>query len=155
MAAQTPVKQASYTFDSAGGMRDQLEQAILNEASKRKYPLAATIDSVKAGKGLMGALTGSKEQCVTIDAGDGYTVAVSCTTVGTYLYVCIYLLVPSGSLGRLAAGTGAGESWAASVGDFFKLQKLNAYYEVAVAITEAAIQSLGLKQANYGYKRNN
>lgn len=33
----------SYIFDGAGGMRDQLEQAILNELEQKKYPLKASI----------------------------------------------------------------------------------------------------------------
>lgn len=42
----------SYIFDGAGGMRDQLEQAILNELEQKKYPLKASIQTVKSGKGL-------------------------------------------------------------------------------------------------------
>lgn len=33
----------SYIFDGAGGMRDQLEQTILNELEQKKYPLKASI----------------------------------------------------------------------------------------------------------------
>ena len=36
----------SYIFDEAGGMRDQLEQTILNELQSKKYPLKATISTI-------------------------------------------------------------------------------------------------------------
>lgn len=146
--AQSVGTQASYIFEGAGGMRDQLEQAVLNELQKKGYPLQATVKGVKSGKGLMGAIAGTKEQCVVIDAADGYTINIANTTVGTYLYVGIYLMTPAISL-----GAGAGANWAASVGDVFKLQKLNAYYAAAIAATESAFDALGLKQANRGYKR--
>lgn len=32
----------SYIFEDAGGKRDQLEQAILNELQAKQYPLKAT-----------------------------------------------------------------------------------------------------------------
>lgn len=136
----------SYIFDGAGGMRDQLEQAILNELQSKKYPLQATVKNVKAGKGLGGMMFGSKEQCVVIDVEDGYQICISNTTVGTYLYVGIYLMVPG--LGLAAGNTTA---WASQVGDVFKLQKINAYYGAATAATESAFATLGLKQTNSGY----
>ena len=37
-----------YIFDEAGGKRDQLEQAILQEFQAKKYPLQATITTIKA-----------------------------------------------------------------------------------------------------------
>ena len=74
----------SYIFDEAGGMRDQLEQTILNELNTKKYPLKATISTIKAtGKGLLGALAGTKEQCVVIQVDDEAQIAISNTTVGT------------------------------------------------------------------------
>lgn len=138
----------SYIFDGAGGMRDQLEQAILNELQQKKYPLQATIKNVKAGRGLGGMMFGTKEQCVVIDVADGYQIAISNTTVGTYLYVGIYLMVPT------FAGAGGGASWASQIGDVFKLQKINAYYAAATAATESAFATLGLKQTNSGYTSN-
>lgn len=146
--AQSVGIQASYIFEGVGGMRDQLEQAVLKELQKKGYPLAAEVKGVRSGKGLMGAVMGTKEQCVVIDAADGYTINIANTTVGSYLYVGIYLMTPA-----IAIGVGAASDWAASVGDVFKLQKLKAYYAAALAATEAAFDTLGLKQANCGYKR--
>ena len=59
-------RSSSYIFEDAGGMRDQLEQTILTELQAKKYPLKATISTLKSGKGLAGALFGSKEQCVSL-----------------------------------------------------------------------------------------
>lgn len=137
----------SYIFEGSGGMRDQLEQAILNEFQKKNYPLQATVKKVKAGKGLGGMMFGSKEQCVVVDVSDGYQICISNTTVGTYLYVGIYLMVPT-----LIAGNTA--SWASQINDVFKLQKINAYYGVAKAVTESAFGVLGLKHINIGYTSN-
>lgn len=39
LAQERAVDSKSYLFDGSGGMRDQLEQAILNELEKKKYPL--------------------------------------------------------------------------------------------------------------------
>lgn len=136
----------SYIFDGAGGMRDQLEQAILNELQAKKYPLQATVKNVKSGKGLGGALFGTKEQCVVVDVEDGYQICIANTTVGTYLYVGIHLMVP------MFSGAGSGANWASQIGDVFKLQKIEAYYNAATAATESAFAQLGLKQTNSGYK---
>lgn len=138
----------SYIFDGSGGMRDQLEQAILNEFQKKNYPLQATVKNVKAGKGLGGMMFGSKEQCVVVDVADGYQICISNTTVGTYLYVGIYLMVPSLTI------AGGAASWASQINDVFKLQKIDAYYGVAKEITESAFGALGLKQINSGYTSN-
>ena len=43
-------RSASYIFENAGGMRDQLEQTILNELQEKRYPLKATISTLKSGK---------------------------------------------------------------------------------------------------------
>lgn len=67
----------SYIFDEAGGMRDQLEQTILNELQDKKYPLKATISTVKAGKGLAGALFGTKEQCVVVQVDNEAQIAIA------------------------------------------------------------------------------
>lgn len=133
----------SYIFDGAGGMRDQLEQAILVELEKKNYPLKATIQNVKSGKGLGGMMFGTKEQCVVINLDDGNQICISNTTVGTYLYVGIYLMVPM--------LTGNNTSYAAQIGDIFRLQKADAYYAAALAATESAFAALGLKQSNSGY----
>ncbi len=60
---------------------------------KKRYPLKATISTLKSGKGLAGAIFGSKEQCVVITIDREAQIAISNTTVGTYLYVEIYLMV--------------------------------------------------------------
>jgi len=126
-----------YIFDGAGGMRDQLEQAVLTELENKQYPLQARIKSVKSG----GFLLGTKEQCVVIDIEGEYQVCIANTTVGTYLYVGIYLIIPFAS--------GEGADWAAKVGDVFKLQRINAYYEAAVHAAESAFNNLALKQTRY------
>lgn len=138
-----------YIFDGAGGMRDQLEQAILNELQKKEYPLQASVKKIKSGKGLSGMVFGSKEQCVVIDIEDGYQICISNTTVGTYLYVGVYLMVPG-----LGLAAGGASSWASQIGDVFRLQKINAYYGAATAATESAFAVLGLKQTNSGYTPN-
>lgn len=134
----------SYIFDEAGGMRDQLEQTILNELNAKKYPLKATISTIKAGKGLAGALFGTKEQCVVVQVDDEAQIAISNTTVGTYLYVEVYLMVQE-KIGLFA-------SLAAMTDNVFKQQKRNAFYASAKAATESAFAKLGLKQSNSGYK---
>ena len=84
---------AGYRRHAAGAVHPQLEQTILTELQAKKYPLKATISTLKSGKGLAGALFGSKEQCVVITIDDEAQIAISNTTVGTYLYVEVYLMV--------------------------------------------------------------
>ena len=93
-----------YIFDEAGGKRDQLEQAILQEFQAKKYPLQATITTIKAsGGGLLGALGATREQCVVVKIDSEAQIAISNTTVGSYLYVEVYLNDLSGEvLDRLA-----------------------------------------------------
>lgn len=137
----------SYIFDEAGGMRDQLEQTILTELQSKKYPLKATISTIKAsGGGLLGALGASKEQCVVIQVDNEAQIAISNTTVGTYLYVEVYLMIQE------KAGLFAGLS--AMMDNAFKQQKRNAYFVAAKAATESAFAKLNLKQTNSGYKSN-
>ncbi len=137
----------SYIFDEAGGMRDQLEQTILNELQSKKYPLKATISTIKAsGGGLLGALGASKEQCVVIQVDNEAQIAISNTTVGTYLYVEVYLMIQE------KYGLFAGLS--AMMDNAFKQQKRNAYFVAAKAATESAFAKLNLKQTNSGYKSN-
>lgn len=136
----------SYIFDDAGGMRDQLEQTILSELQAKQYPLKATITTIKAGKGLAGALFGTKEQCVVIQVDNEAQIAISNTTVGTYLYVEVYLMVQE-TMAIFAA-------LSAMTDNVFKQQKRNAMFEAAAAATESAFQKLGLKASNSGYKRN-
>lgn len=142
--ANIAARSESYIFDGAGGMRDQLEQAILMELQNKQYPLKAEIRNVKSGKGLGGMIFGTKEQCVVIDAADGYQICISNTTVGTYLIVGIYLMVP--------AFSGRSSDWAAQIGDMFKLQRIDAYYDAALSTVESAFIRLNLKQTNSGYK---
>ena len=128
----------SYIFEDAGGKRDQLEQAILNELQAKQYPLKATIQTLKGGKGLMGAVFAAKEQCVVVE------IAISNTTVGTYLYVEVYLMIQEKIFSAMA--------FDAAIGNVFKEQKRNAYYAAAKEATESAFGKLGLKLANSGYK---
>jgi len=130
----------SYIFDGAGGMRDQLEQTILQELQVKQYPLQASIQQVKAG----GMLFGTKEQCVVIQIDNEAQIAISNTTVGTYLYVEIYLMVQEKHSLSLALS--------ALTGNIFKQQKRNAVYTAAKAAAESSFARLGLIQSNSGYK---
>lgn len=47
LAQERAVDSKSYLFDGSGGMRDQLEQAILNELEKKKYPLKTKLANVR------------------------------------------------------------------------------------------------------------
>ena len=137
----------SYIFDDAGGMRDQLEQTILQELQSKKYPLKATISTIKAsGGGLLGALGASREQCVVIQVDSEAQIAISNTTVGTYLYVEIYLMIQE----KISLLSGL----SALMDNAFKQQKRNAYFCAAKAATESAFVKLNLKQTNSGYKSN-
>jgi hypothetical protein len=137
----------SYIFDEAGGMRDQLEQTILNELNSKRYPLKASISTIKAsGGGLLGALGASKEQCVVIQVDNEAQIAISNTTVGTYLYVEVYLMIQE-KFGLFAG-------LAAMMDNAFKQQKRNAYFVAAKAAAESAFSKLNLKQSNSGYKSN-
>jgi len=132
----------SYIFDGAGGMRDQLEQTILGELAQKQYPLKATIKEIKTG----GMFFGSKEQCVAIEIDKEAQIVISNTSVGTYLYVELYLLVQEKSL--------FGAAFAAMTDNMFKQQKRNAVFNAATEATESAFLKLGLKQSNSGYTRN-
>lgn len=110
----------SYIFEDAGGKRDQLEQAILSELQAKQYPLKATIQTLKGGKGLMGAVFAAKEQCVVVDVDSEAKIAISNTTVGTYLYVEVYLMIQEKIFSAMA--------FDAAIGNVFKEQKRNAYY---------------------------
>ena len=134
----------SYIFEGAGGSRDALEQTILKELEVTKYPLKAQITTIKAGSGISGALFGSKEQCITIDIDKDSQIVISNTTVGTYLYVEIYLMFQEKSSIMNAISQ--------MLDDTFRQQKRRAYYRAAISATESAFFKLGLKQQNYGYK---
>lgn len=137
----------SYIFDDAGGKRDALEQTILKELQLKRYPLKATISTIKAsGGGLLGAIGASKEQCVVIQVDNEAQIAISNTTVGTYLYVEVYLMIQE------KVGLFAGLS--AMMDNAFKQQKRNAYFVAAKAATESAFAKMNLKQTNSGYKSN-
>ena len=134
-----------YIFDEAGGKRDQLEQAILQEFQAKKYPLQATITTIKAnGGGLLGALGATREQCVVVKIDSEAQIAISNTTVGSYLYVEVYLMVQE----KLSIFAGL----AAMMDNAFKQQKRNAYFVAAKAAAESAFNQLQLKQSNSGYK---
>ena len=133
----------TYIFDGAGGMRDQLEQTILKEFEAKQYPLKATIKEIKAGKGIAGALFGTKEQCVVIEVDDESQIAISNTTVGTYLYIEVYLMVQK----RLSIFV----ALSAMMDNEFKEQKRHAVFVAAKAASESAFAKLGFKQINSGY----
>jgi len=130
----------SYIFDGAGGMRDQLEQTILSELQVKRYPLRAVIKQIKAG----GMFFGTKEQCVVIEVDNEAQIAISNTTVGTYLYVELYLMVQQkNALFSVIS---------ALTDNVFKEQKRNAVFAACREATESAFARLGLKQANSGYR---
>jgi len=131
----------SYIFDGAGGARDHLEQAILQELQSKQYPLRATIQSMSSGKGLLGSLLATKEQCVVIDGGKTFEIVVANTTVGTYLYVEVYLNVKVGLFGAKTMS-----SW-----DVFENMKRSAFYSAAKDAVESAFSKLQLRQMNRGY----
>ena len=130
----------NYTFDGAGGMRDQLEQTILAELQEKQYPLKAVVQNIKVG----GFFFGTKEQCVVIQIDKEAQIVISNTTVGTYLYVELYLMVQEKS-GLFAAIS-------ALTDNIFKEQKRNAVFAAARESAESAFAKLGLKQSNSGYK---
>jgi hypothetical protein len=130
----------SYIFDGAGGMRDQLEQTMLSELQAKQYPLKANIQTVKAG----GMFFGTKEQCVSIEVDKEAQIVISNTSVGSYLYVELYLMVQEKS--ALFA------AFSALTDNVFKQQKRNAVYAAAKEVVESAFAKLGLKQSNSGYK---
>jgi len=130
----------SYIFDGAGGMRDQLEQTILSEMDAKQYPLKRAIKDIKVG----GMFFGTKEQCVVIEIDKEAQIAISNTTVGTYLYIELYLMVQQKS--ALFA------AFSALTENIFKEQKRNAVFEAAKEAAESAFAKLGLKQSNSGYK---
>lgn len=134
---------SSYIFENAGGMRDQLEQTILNELKEKEYPLKATVSTLKSGKGLAGALFGSKDQCIVITIDDEAQIAITNTTVGTYLYVGLYYMYQRKPISK----TGL----AAAIGDIFRIQYRDAVRLAAIQATESAFGKLGLKQCNSGY----
>lgn len=146
MATKFTGRSDSYIFEDAGGKRDQLEQAILNKLEEKQYPLRATIQTLKGGKGLAGALFAAKEQCVVIQIDNEAQIAISNTTVGSYLYVEVYLMIQEKVFSAMA--------FDAAIGNIFKEQKRNAYYSAAKEATEAAFADLNLKLCNSGYKSN-
>ncbi len=135
------VQSQRWIFDGSGGMRDQLEQSILQNLQAKKYPLRATIENVKSG-----GIFGSKDQCVVIDTGNKTRIAIANTTVGTYLYVGVYLLAPY-------LVTNGAPTVVEPIDDFFAMQQRDAVYAAAIEATECAFAALGLKQSNNGYKR--
>ncbi len=131
----------SYIFDGAGGMRDQLEQTILQELELKKYPLKVAIENTK-----LGGYVGTKEElCVTIEVGQGHRVVIVNTTVGSYLYVSIYHLIR-------VLNTQNQINMANTITDIFAHHRTQAAYAVAVASTESAFAKLELKQINSGYR---
>jgi hypothetical protein len=130
----------NYIFDGAGGMRDQLEQAIISELEAKQYPLKAAVKQVKAG----GLLFGTKEQCVVIQTDKEAQIIISNTTVGSYLYVELYLMIQEKNL-LFAA-------FSAIADNVFKQQKRNAVFMAAKEASESAFVKLGLKQSDNKFK---
>lgn len=128
----------SYIFDEAGDMRDQLEQAILNELQVKQYPLQARVVSMKAAH--------TTETCVAVDLGHHYRVLISNTKVGTYLYVEVYM-----TRSFSGANLNKRNQELANL-DIFEQQRRAAVYAAAVEASESAFAKLSLKQNNYGYK---
>jgi len=126
----------SYIFDGCGGMRDQLEQTILSELEAKQYPLKSTIKEIKAGA----LFFKTKEQCVVIDVDKEAEIIISNTTVGTYLYIEVYLMVQEKSAFFAALS--------ALTDNVFKQQKRNAVFTAAKATAESAFNKLGFKQDN-------
>ena len=93
------------------------------------------------GKGLFGALLATKEQCVVIDGGKTFEIIVANTTVGTYLYVEVYLNLKMGLFGAKSMTSM----------DVFENMKRSAYYSAAQDAVESAFAKLQLKQINHGY----
>lgn len=133
-------RRQSWIFDGCGGMRDQLEQTILQCLQEKEYPLKVKIETVKSG-----GIFGSKDQCVVIETGKATRIAISNTTVGKYLYVGTYLLerVP---INNASVNVDVVE-------DIFVMQQKDAVYAAAIEAAEYAFATLGLKQCNSGYKR--
>lgn len=92
----------------------------------------------------MGAVFAAKEQCVVVDVDSEAKIAISNTSVGSYLYVETYLLIQEKIFSTMA--------FDAAIGNVFKQQKRNAFYTAAKQATESAFGQLGLKLANSGYK---
>ncbi len=130
----------SYIFDGAGGQRDQLEQKVLAELEAKQYPLKAVVKQVKAG----GLLFGTKEQCIVIETDKEAQIIISNTSVGSYLYIELYLMVQEKNalFSALSAMTD----------NIFKQQKRNAVFMAAKEASESAFIKMGLKQSNNGFK---
>ena len=133
---------SSYIFDGAGGMRDQLEQFILKELQVKHYPIKTTIQTVKTGS--IYGFGGTKEQCITVELATGHRIVISNTTVGSYLYVCVYRLMK-------VFNTENQIRLATAITDIFDHQHTMAAYWACVAACEAAFEKLQLKQSNSGY----
>ena len=123
----------SWIFDESGGMRDQLESAILDELQKKQYPKKVNIRTMSSG----GFFLGSSDRCVVVDLGKESEIVVMNTSVGSYLYVKLraQVLVQSAHMSNV----------------FYKLQA-EALYEAAKESIESAFNQLHLKQADSGYK---
>lgn len=134
------VDSTSYIFDGAGGKRDQLEQTIMQELDEKQYPLKVAIENVKSG-----GFFGTKEQCVTVEVGQGHRVVIANTTVGSYLYVNIYHLMR-------VLNTANQINLARTITDIFAHQRTQAAYAAAVAASESAFAKMELKQINSGYR---
>lgn len=129
------VRSDKWIFDGAGGMRDQLEQTILKCLQEKQYPMKASVETVKSG-----GLFGSSDRCVSIDTGNKSRIVIANTTVGTYLYVGVYLLKPFVNGTQVAAVS-------EPINDFLVMQQREALYAAAIATTEYAFTELGIQEA--------
>jgi len=139
----------TFIFDDAGSMRDQLEQTILSEMEKKQYPFKVNLEKIKTG----GTLFGTKEECIVVSVDKEWQVVISNTTVGTYLYVVLYVAIKPKFIliAIIHAIIALFKRLLGAKYDIFKEQKRDAAFATAVEISKAAFSKLGLKQSKTGY----
>jgi len=139
----------SYIFDGAGGMRDQLEQIILSEMDVKEYPLKRRLEEIKTG----GMLFGTKEKCIAVDTDKNHQIIIANTTVGTYLYVALYVAVKKKFIliRILLTLVAIIKVLLGAKPDLFAEHRRNAALATAIAIAESAFKKLELKQCSSGY----
>ena len=138
-------ERCSWTFDGAGGMRDQLEQTILSELAAKEYPFPSRIQELKSG-----GFFGTKEQCVVVDVGKGAEIVISNTTIGTYLYVEMHNTIKGQSFfsALISMIFFFLPSSSSKSDDVFKEQRLRAAFAAAKAASKSAFAKLELKENN-------
>jgi hypothetical protein len=139
----------TFLFDDAGSLRDQLEQTILSEMEKKQYPFKVNLEKIKTG----GTLFGTKEECIVVSVDKDWQIVISNTTVGTYLYVVLYVAIKPKFI-LLAIINLFVQLFKRILGakyDIFKQQKRDAAFATATEISKIAFNKLGLKQSKTGY----